>query len=312
MTEVALKIDGKDYLDFLSVSIRYSMESFARDFSVDFTDRFYNDLLTQGDLPFAEGSHCQISVDGEVVVDGFIDDIPISYDSTSHSIQVSGRSWHGMLVDCSAVHKTGHWKAGTLLKMCNDVAAPFGATVKYDPELLLQQATLEEPFRKWAIDDEETAHDFIARACKMRGLFPIADVGKTVVLSRASIIPSGGTLVRARNGIPGKILRGRRNGRYRERYSQYIVKSQSAGFDDWYGEDAASKGVFIAEDSDIDDYRPLIIVSDGQGAKADLEVRAGSATSGLAEAAGLHTMSKGPRNWARLGAVYGPSTKPFS
>lgn len=275
MTDLAMKIAGKEFYDFFNVNIRYSMEAFARDFSFDFTDRFINDLTTAGDLPFIEGDTCQITVDGELVIDGFIDDIPISYDGTSHSLQVTGRSLQGDLVDCSAIHKTGHWKDAKLIDLCKDVAEPFGIAVKFDPATVLPfDAAQTEPFRKWAIEDEESAHDFIVRACKMRGVFPLADAGTGVTIAKASPVPSGAVLSRPRTGVPGNILRGNRVGRYRERFSEYIVKSQSAGFDDWYGEDAASKGVHISSDSDIERYRPLVITSDGGGAAKELELRA--------------------------------------
>ncbi len=275
MTEVKLKVAGKDFTDFFNVSVRYSMESFARDFSFDFSDRFFNDLTTLGDLPFIEGDPIQITVDGEVVLDGYVDDVPVSYSGTNHTLQVSGRSRQGDMVDCSAVHKTGHWRDTTLLDLCTAVAEPFGIDVAFDPLTVLpfDEAQTEE-FRKWAIEDEETGHDFIVRACKMRGLFPVVDEGGGVTLTRASLVPSGGALVRARSGVPGNILSGSRQGRYRERFSEYVVKSQSAGFDDWYGEDAASKGVHVSTDDDIERYRPLIIVSDGGGAKKQLEHRA--------------------------------------
>lgn len=275
MTEVKMKIAGKEFFDFFNVNIRYSMEAFTRDFSFDFTDRFLNDLTTAGDLPFIEGDPVEIEVDGEVLIDGYIDDIPISYDDRGHSLQVTGRSKQMDLVDCSAVHKTGHWKDAKLLDLCTAVAEPFGVSVSFDPLTVLpfDEAQTKE-FRKWAIEDEETGHDFIVRACKMRGVFPLPDPGPGVVIAKAGTLPSLGTLVRSRDGVPGNILRGARVGRYRERFSEYIVKAQSAGFDDWYGEDAAHKGVHVAKDDDIERYRPLIIASDGGGAAKELELRA--------------------------------------
>lgn len=265
MTNIAIRIDGQDYVDYLDASVTCSLESFARTFQIGFSDKWLQTFSSQ--FPFEEGAPCEIAVDGEVVIDGFVDEIAIDYAGTSHSMTVSGRSWTGHMVDASAIHKSGAWRDADLLTIANDIAEPFGITVK-----VLDGAQLDEvlePFRKWAIEDEETAYECIQRAAKMRGLFLVSDAGRNILISRAGMTRTSSVLTYGVN-----VLRANATRRSAERHSYYLVKSQNAGDATWYGEDASSKLFSKVTDDQVTTYRPLIIVSDGQGTKPELELRA--------------------------------------
>ena len=268
MTDIQIKIDGVGYLDFTDVSVSMGMEQFARTFRATFSDKFVNSALLP--LPFAEGSEVTITVDGEQVLDGYIDDVPISYDAKSHTISVTGRSWTGHLVDSSAIYKAGVWKDTDLLTIARNICEPFGITAKFDDATVLPtDLARTEKFRKFAIESQESAYDCIARAAKLRGVFLVSNQLRELVLTKAatSAAATGAALVYGQN-----ILRGTRSGRFQERFSDYIVKSQNAGSDDFFG--AATKGVFRVSDPQVTAYRPLVIVSDGQGRANELEVRA--------------------------------------
>jgi prophage tail gpP-like protein len=64
---------------------------------------------------------------------------------------------------------------------------------------------------------------------------------------------------------------GSRSGRFQDRFSEYVVKGQSAGDDTWFGDAAA--GTFArVTDARVERYRPLVTIPDGQGpGKPDLE-----------------------------------------
>lgn len=265
MTRIAVRIDGQDYADYLDASVTCSLENFARTFQISYSDKWIQAFTDS--FPFTEGDTCEIVVDDEVVIDGFIDEITIDYDGKSHRMQVSGRSWNGHMVDASAVHKSGAWKNADLLTIANDIAEPFGVTVRVLPGVILDEVT--EPFRKWAIEDEETAYECIQRAAKMRGLFLTSDAGRNILISRAGPTRTSSMLVYGQN-----VLRANASRRFAERHSEYLIKSQNAGDDTWYAEDASSKLFARVKDEQVETYRPLIIVSDGQGAKPELEMRA--------------------------------------
>jgi prophage tail gpP-like protein len=260
---LSLEVLGEEIKDFKSASVTYRLDQFARTFQFDLSDRWLRTLLRP--LPFAEGDPCKVKVHGEVVLDGFIDDVPLDYDANTHSISISGRSWNGHMVDSSAVYEKGSWRGGSLLKIATDLALPFGVAARIDPWATADAA---EPFKKYAIDDEETAFACLQRATERRGLFVTSDAGRTVVITKSSTIPHPGLLKLGAN-----ILRARRVGRFQERHSYYLVKSQRAGNATFFGEAAAGPFVRI-DDPDVPIYRPLIIVADGLGSKTEMTQRA--------------------------------------
>lgn len=259
----AIRINGEEFVDFRQGTVAYSLESFARTFAFEFSDKWLRSRIR--DLPFAEGDPCEVLVHGQQVIDGFLDDVPIEYSGTTHSISVTGRSWNGHMVDSSAVHKGGSWRNAKLLDIAKAIAEPYGVGVKVDPWAM---ASIQEPFPRWAIEDEETAFECIRRAAEMRGVFLVSDAGRNIVITKAAPTVHPAALVFGQN-----ILRARRSGRFTERHSYYLVKSQHAGSDTWYAKDAA--GPFIrVDDPQVTSFRPLIVVSDGSGSKKELELRA--------------------------------------
>lgn len=260
---ITIEVGAEEIPDFKSASITYRLDQFARTFQVEVSDRWLRTLARP--LPFQEGDPCKVKVYGETVIDGFIDDVPLDYDANTHSIAITGRSWNGHMVDSSAVYEKGAWRGGTLLKIATDLAKPFGIAARIDPWATADAA---EPFKKYAIDDEETAHACLQRACERRGLFVTSDAGRTVVITKASPVVHPGLLKLGAN-----ILRARRVGRFQERHSYYLVKSQRAGNATFFGEAAAGPFVRV-DDPDVTIYRPLIMVADGYGSKAEMTQRA--------------------------------------
>jgi prophage tail gpP-like protein len=101
----------------------------------------------------------------------------------------------------------------------------------------------------------------------MRGLFLVGDENGNVTITKASPIVFPYTLIQGVN-----IKRGRRVTGYRERFSEYTIKSQRAG-DDTFFADNVGRGFYKTQDPQITRYRPLIIVSDGQGSSTELKTR---------------------------------------
>jgi prophage tail gpP-like protein len=265
MTEAVLRVAGVEYRDLENLSVTMGVEQFAREFSAKVSDRL---LEASGQpLPFEKGQDCELLIDGTIVVDGFIDDIPISYDANNHEFAVIGRSNVGDMVDSCAVHKSGAWAKATLDTILRDLAAPYGIAVTVDPTVAAMAA---KPFRRFAIEDEERTFDCMMRACQARGLFVVSDAGNSITITGAGKVAHAATLM---SGPQGNVLSGRRSGSYRDRFSEYTIKSQNAGDDTWHGDIAASQHARVL-DPRVSRYRPMILVSETQGAKPDLDARA--------------------------------------
>ena len=260
-----LKIKGQAMPDYSSASVSMSMETLAHRFAFSYSDKWLQTRVLK--LPFVELDACTIELDGATIVDGYIDDIPIDYSATSHTIGVAGKSWTGHLVESSAVFKTGSWRNVDLLTLCQDICKDFGIKVTTD---IWGLPYLGGPFKKWAIEGEETAHGFILRVLKERGLYVHSNGAREIVITRAAAVPLPGALPIV-FGV--NTLQGSRSSRFCDRHSYYLVKSQDAGEDDYHATDVAGP-FFNVDDPQVPMHRPLVIVSDGSGKQGDLESRA--------------------------------------
>lgn len=90
---ILLRVNGKQYTNFKNASVSFSMDTFAREF------RFLA-VGSGGDpLPFKGGEACQVFIDDNQVVNGFIDIVDIDYDAGSHNIEILGRGRVADLAD---------------------------------------------------------------------------------------------------------------------------------------------------------------------------------------------------------------------
>lgn len=266
-----IRIGERELADYKAIRITYSMERAARTVQIELADKWFNSGFPS--LPFQEGDPLEVFVSGRArgvptdacIFIGYIDDIPIDWDMTSSQVLIVGSSRVADLVDCSATHATGSWRNTNLNSLALDITSPFAVGVVTDKSAA---AALSEPFAKWAIEDQETAFDCIKRAAKMRGVFVIGDEGENIVLTRSSAVSQGGTLALGIN-----VKKGHRSSNYRQRHSEYTVKSQRAGSDTEFGE-LVGQGFFTALDPEITRHRPKILMSDGSGRASELKSRA--------------------------------------
>jgi len=255
---IAIEINGERYEEHKSASVSLGIESFARSFTFDFSDKWLRTLVQ--DLPFKEGDPCKVSIDGEQVIDGFIDDVPIDYTATTHSIAVSGRSWTGHLVDCSAIHASGSWRNASLNTIGTDLCKNYDINFLSVDARVLTAAT--QPFQRYAIESGESVFECLQRAAKRRGVFMLSDAFRSVLVTKAGMIVHGDTLDLGRN-----ILTASRTSRFSDRYSAYLIKGQRAGSDAVFG--ALATGQFFKiPDPQVSSFRPLMIINDGADAQS--------------------------------------------
>ena len=106
-----------------------------------------------------------------MVITGYVDDVSPAYSATGHDVTVDGRdaTSQGDLVDCSAIHQPGEWRvSGTLEAIVTILAKPFGIPVK-------AECDTGTAFRKFRIEEGETAFEAIERACRMRAVLAAGD-----------------------------------------------------------------------------------------------------------------------------------------
>jgi len=245
---VELAIDGRAYGGWKEISIDLDLDAGASSFSLRVTERWQG----QPDRWAIEAdSPCTVSIAGVPVITGHVDRLETSLDGTSHSIDVSGRSKAGDLVDSSAIATPGSWRGRKLEQIAAELAAPFGIQV--------QAAGDTGPaFRLFALQQGETVWEAIQRLCSHRGLLAVSRPdGDVHIVSPKPV----GTAVRLVQGLNILSLSGSHD--VTGRFSSYIVKGQSAGDDELNGKPAAAaKG--DASDPAVKRHRPLVIVAEDQ------------------------------------------------
>lgn len=253
-----LKIDGRLYGGWKTVSVTRSIEQIAGTFSLDVTDRWGGSAAA---WPIKPGARAQLLLDGDTVIDGYVDDAEPSYDSQNAGLRVAGRDRTGDLVDCSAIYKTGQWRGATLDRIARDLIAPFGIGLRVE-------ADVGEPFASYAIQEGETVFECLERAARMRAVLLVSDTAGNLVIARA-----GDTLVPAALVEGQNILAARATFSWKDRHSRYLVKGQAHATDDFYAEQAAGPSG-EALDGVINRHRPLVVLAEEHGAGGSLAARA--------------------------------------
>lgn len=279
-----LTIDGRAHAGWDELRLIRSIESLSGEYEFSLAPRDYSD---QPRWPLRTGSACTIEVGGKQIASCFIDALDAEYDGSRHGIRVTARDRTADLIDCSAIAKPGSWSGRKIEAIISELVQPFGIALDV-------AADTGAPLRKFALQQGETVFSAIDRLARFRGLLPItASDGRLQLVKPGAPDNGGGVAARLIEGV--NIISARASHDARERFSDYLVKGQSAGDDRANGRDvAAMKGE--ARDAGIGRYRPLLVIGEDQASAAELKdraaweasVRAGRAQRAVLTVAGWH------------------------
>lgn len=257
MADVTLQVNGVNYGGWKTVKVSLGMEQIANSFELTVSERWAG----QDQLwPISRGDECRLFIGKKPVITGYVDDADPEYDKASHSVRIAGRDKTGDLVDCSAIYKSGEWHNVSLERIAVDICKPFGIAVKV-------LTALGAKFKKFAIQECETAFETLDRAARMRGILLMSDGLGNLLLTRAGRELSPVALVKGQNI---EKLSGRFSDK--DRHSIYIVKGQNPGSDTTTAEHHAQTKASCSDDN-ISRYRPLIIFAE-QGSGSTYKDRA--------------------------------------
>lgn len=240
--KVELFINNKIVEGWESIDASKSIEAIAGRFTLSVSN-------TVPDF-IAPGLECQLKLNEQLVVDGYIDSIEANLDSQNNSsFSLKGRDKAGDLVDCSAIKESGGWQNPTLQRIIEDVCQPFEIQSRFE----------NEDDKKFNLGEfrlrQETAFEVIERACRLRGVFPLPDKGR-VLIGEIGKIKTSSALVLGQNILSADLVKS-----HNERFRNYFVKGQSATDDEFNGEDASSVSA-NSKDKQINRYRPLIVIAE--------------------------------------------------
>ncbi len=242
--EVALKIGKLAYGGWTEIAVTRSMEVIAGAFELTVTERWPGQ---QARAAIAPGDACELTIGGETIITGWVDEVEPDYDATSHHVAFRGRDATGDLVDCSALNSPGVWTGASLLDIATEICKPFHIGVRADVPT--------GSFAVFALQQGETAFEAIERMATRAGVLPVSDGHGGLVFTRSGVAGKMQGVILGEN-----ILKGQGHFSNKDRYSQYIVLGQSPG-GDYVAPAMLAAGKGEAFDKGITRYRPLIVMA---------------------------------------------------
>ena len=259
MSNVSLLVGGKLYSGWEDIAVTRAIDAASGAFTLTVTERWSHDSETT--WPISPGDPCEIRIDDEVVISGYVDVFAPSFDSNSHTINIQGRDKTADLIDCSAVHDPDEWRNFTVLDLANVLAKPFGVPVK-------AEADIGAAFPVVKLQQGESVFEALDRHCRLRKLLLMPDGSGGLLITRTGVKRASVTLTQGKN-----ILAATGSINAAERFSKYVVKAQAAYSTESDGEgEAHISGTVV--DPAIKRYRPLLVIAEGGGTSKTASDRA--------------------------------------
>lgn len=252
-----LKVDGEYYGGWKTVRVTRSIEQLAGTFDLEVSERWPGQPAA---TPIRPGRKCQLFLDGEPVITGYVDTVVPDFDAESHTIRVAGRDQTADLVDCSAVHKSGQWHNVKIDQLARDLIKPYGLK-------LVVEADVGSAFSSFNIQEGESVFECLERAARMKALLLTSNPSGDLVITRAGKIRVEDGLI---EGVNFKGGRGEFS--WKDRYSVYTVKGQSRLGED--GDSAHAAAAATVKDDAITRHRPLIVLAESHSENTTLRDRA--------------------------------------
>ena len=239
---VTLAVNGQEYGGWKTVEIQKSLKSACNGFSLDVSEKWPN-----GGWRIPGGSACEIFIDGDLDITGYVDKHSFSIDDNDHTVTINGRSKTSDIVDCGCIHEPGNWVEQTAGAIAEELCGPFGIVVDIQAE--------GAPIPKYDINQGETVFETIERAAKSQQFLIVTNPFGDLVLTDSNNAEHY-------NFVLPDYLIASANFDYSKRYSHYLVKAQQHGpdFDD---PAEACEVVGECEDTKLPRYRSKVIRPEG-------------------------------------------------
>ena len=250
MADLVLKVDGYDIEGWTSIQVSRSLDTIADTFDLGLTTKLSS---KPPPVQIREGSPCELHYGNELVISGYIDTLSASYDATSTSLTLSGRSKAADLVDCTAIkpgkRAGGSWRDTLALQIARDICSPFGIDVMSDVGELPKE-------RYFKLEEGESCFSALDRMAKDYQLRVCSRPDGSVVFTRAGATQFPDVLIK--NGV--NVIAGAVTFDMTERFSDYLFKGQFAASDETPG--GAVNTSNLVQDPGVPRYRPLVIEQD--------------------------------------------------
>ena len=172
--DLTVEANGAAITGWKTVTVTRSCERVPSHFDISMTDfdpagGFFQVLR--------EGTPIQIKLGGDLVLTGYVDVYRAAINARRHEIQIMGRSASEDLVDSSITRPTLTIAGGTFLSIAQDLAQPYGITVKG----LAKNSGSSYPQFNFAVG--ETGFEVIERIARYENALVYDDTDGTLLLA---------------------------------------------------------------------------------------------------------------------------------
>ena len=208
MNVMTLLIDGERYGGWKTIRVTRGLERAAADFALS--------VSSVEPWPIYTGAECQIYIDNDLVLNGWVDAYRPGCSSTDHRIEITGRSKTCDFVDSSVTMDGGQLTGLTLRAVAEVLAEPFRLQVLAEEE--------GEPVPEVQVQQSEACFRLVERLARLQELLVTDDAEGRLVLTRAGNKRTDTALI---FGVNIKAAHGDLDDSHR--FSDYIVKAQRPG-----------------------------------------------------------------------------------
>jgi len=217
VSEIRLRVNGRTYSGWTSVRVMRAMDTLCGSFELSATDRW-----TERGQPMAiqPQSECEVLIDDDVVIAGYIDARPIRIDGVTREQGARGRDRALDIYDSSAF--PGSWvvRSVSLLEFARTLCSPHEVAVRVAPGLVMP-----EPPPKFVVNPGDTVFQVLSREAQAAGVLLISDGRGGLVFDRAGSTRA----VPLRLGVNIKAIDGEDDDS--QRFYRYVVLAQRGGSD---------------------------------------------------------------------------------
>lgn len=220
---LSLSVSGAVISRWVSVQVDRNLRDIAGSFSVTYRDSGREALAFDLDLDpqpiigvVSAGMPCSVTLDGTMVLKGWIDEVDASWEGDQLTCTITGRDATCDLVDCAASpNGPVEWRGLNTLQIAQAIAKPFGIPVTADVDV-------GAAFPVFGIDVDELAMSAIEKACRQNALLAVSNGVGGLLLTQGGSSRAPAPLTR-----PGNIWGGGIKSSFAERFSDYYVKGQT-------------------------------------------------------------------------------------
>lgn len=278
---------GKAYHGWRELSIVKNLNSIAGGFRLDVIDAF---RPKNTEFPLKPGTFVHFHIGDESVSTGYIDKLEASFEPGNKSIKVAGRDLAGDLVDSSVLGPATFTNLD-LKSLAEKLVDPFNSSRKFSKiQVLNQVGNLGDIFETFTVKQGETVFEALNRAAMVRGVLMTSTVEGNIAIVRKGSTRAVTELHQGVNVISGSV-----DFDNTERFNKYVVKGQTGGTDEYFGDDASSPTA-EALDNGVERYRPTIVMAETSVDTGKAQDRANwEATTRAAKAAEVNVRVHGWR-----------------